>query len=66
MRTDIILTNLGAELASLRALGDLCRRRSLDDRRLRERHEASSASERVRVWRERTNIPLASASGNEP
>lgn len=66
MRTDIILANLRAELASLRALGDVCRRQSLDDRLLRERREASSASERIRVWRQRANLPHASASGNEP
>ena len=70
MPTDIIDTGVGPELASLRALGAVCRRQSLADCLRRERRETSSASERasecVRVRRQRAKTPLAPATGNEP
>jgi len=66
MPTDIIDTGVGPELASLRALGAVCRRQSPADCLRRERRETSSASECVRVRRQGAKIPLAPASGNEP
>lgn len=66
MPIDIIHRGLGSELASLRALGDVRRRQSLADRLIRERREASSAPERVRIRRKTTKAPLAPAAGNEP
>lgn len=65
MPLDVIHTGLGFELASLRALGDRRRRRSLADRMLRECRETSPVAD-VRVGRNILQIPVIPPSRTEP
>lgn len=65
MPLDVTHAELGFEIASLRALGEGHRRRSLADRMSRERRDTSTVSD-MRVGRKIPQIPLVSPSRTEP
>lgn len=65
MPLDIAQRGLGFELASLRALGEGRRRRSLADRLLRERRDAETF-DAVRVAQIVPKAPLLSPAPTEP
>ncbi|TAJ97369.1 MAG: hypothetical protein EPO10_00855 [Reyranella sp.] len=65
MPFDATHAELGFELASLRALGEGRRRRSLADRMLRERRDMSTDSD-ARVGRKMPQIPVVPPSRTEP